>query len=161
MRPLKSAPGCPKAGWEWLGAVDLRDDKGLEFGDYQTCEYCHKEQIRFVHALSHPDWVSVIHVGRVCSDDLSGDPRASSTERRLRNRAQRRSNFPNLKSWKKSSKGNTWINYQNYHIVIVEFGKNQHRIRINGELGKIDFKDLRSAKLRAFDVVMNRLVKKL
>lgn len=43
----------------------------------------------------------------------------------------------------------------------MEFGKNQHRIRINGELGKIDFKDLRSAKLRAFDVVMNRLVKKL
>lgn len=157
-RALKYALGCPKKGWDWVGAVDLHDDEGLEFGDYETCEYCHKEQIRYVHTLSHPDWKYEIRVGRICSDELSGDPRAATTEKRLRNRSQRRANFPKLRSWRASAKGNLWIKYKDHHIVVME-REEAFRLSIDGELGKLYFKTEREAKLRAFDVVMYKLRK--
>lgn len=156
VRPLRSTPGCPKAGWKWLRAIDLHDDEGRQFGDYSQCEFCWKEQIRFVHYLSHPDWKSVIAVGRICANELSGDKSADDAEQRLRNRSQRRANFPKLKSWRTSAKGNHWIEYQGHHIVVIRW-KTKYRLRIDGELGKLDFEDQRSAKLRAFDVVMQRV----
>ena len=155
--PLKSTPGCPKTGWQWLRAVDLHEDEGRKFGDYAQCEYCWQEQIRFVHYLKHTDWKHTIKVGRICANELSGDKRADSSEQSLRNHAQRRSNFPALKGWKSSAKGNLWIEYQDHHIVIMRSASGKFRLRIDGVFGKLDFPDLRSAKLRAFDVVMRKI----
>ena len=156
-RFLKSTPGCPHSGWDWLGATDLHDDEGLEFGEYETCEFCGHEQIRFVHTLSHPDWMGEISVGRICANNLSGDPNVDVTEKRLRNRAQRRYKFPSLKSWKVSAKGNRWINYQGHHIVAIKWSSGQFRLRIDGELGTLDFPTVEEAERRAFDVVMQKV----
>ena len=156
-RPLKSTPGCPHSGWEWLGATDLHQDEGREFGDYEDCDFCWKEQIRYVHSLRHSDWKHVISVGRICANHLSGDQNVNITEKRLRNRAQRRLSFPKLKSWKISSRGNEWMNYQGHHIVLIHWSSGKTRLRIDGELGKLDFENAAKAKLRAFDVVMRRV----
>ncbi|MCB1100654.1 MAG: hypothetical protein KDN22_34145 [Verrucomicrobiae bacterium] len=154
---LKSTPGCPHKGWEWLGATDLHDDEGLEFGEYETCEFCGHEQIRYVHALRHCDWKEEIAVGRICANNLSGDPDIDITETRLRNRAQRRNNFPRLKSWKMSTRGNEWINYLGHHVVVICWSDGSFRLRIDGELGKLTFADVVAAKRRAFDVVIRRV----
>jgi len=156
---LKSAPGCPKTGWVWLRAIDLHDEEGRRLGDYEVCEFCGKEQIRFVHYLRHPLWHEVIAVGRICAGDLSGDPSADSEERKLRNLAQRRANFLKLKGWQVSSKGNPWISYQDHHIVLIRRPNRKFRLQIDGEFGKLTFPDERSAKLRAFDVVMRKIMK--
>ena len=156
-RPLKSTPGCPKVGWQWLRAIDLHDDEGREYGDYEQCEFCDKEQIRFVHYLRHPDWKDEIAVGRICADALSGDVRADSEERRLRNRAQRKTNFLKLKSWRTSAKGNYWIEYQEHHIIVVRCSNGKFKLRIDGVAGKLFFNDKTAAMGRAFDVVMKRV----
>jgi hypothetical protein len=137
--------------------TDLHDDEGREFGDYEDCEFCWQEQIRYVHALRHLDWKNVIYVGRICANNLSGNSEVNTTERRLRNRAQRRQNFAKLKSWKVSAKGNEWIRYQGHHIVLIVWSNGKYRLRIDGELGKIEFDTARDAKLKAFDVIMHRI----
>ncbi len=96
---LKSAPGCPKKGWAWLRAVDLHLEQGRKLGGYEVCQFCGKEQIRFVHSLRHKDWKDVIAAGRICASELTGTSEADSEERRLRNYALRRSNFLKLKGW--------------------------------------------------------------
>lgn len=155
--PLKSTPGCPKSGWQWLRAVDLHDEEGRRFGDYEICEFCGKEQIRFVHYLQHRDWKEAIAVGRICANSLAGDGRADSAEKELRNLAQRRANFLKLKSWKTSAKGNSWIEYQDHHIIVVKCRNGRFTLRINGQPGKLFFPDRRTAMLRAFDVIMQKV----
>ncbi|HEY5792666.1 MAG TPA: hypothetical protein VIS74_05165 [Chthoniobacterales bacterium] len=129
----------------------------ISFGDYEICEFCGKEQIRFVHYLQHPDWKDTIAVGRICASDLSGDPKADSAERRLRNLAKRRANFLKLKSWKTSAKGNVWIEYQDHHIIVIKCRNGKFTLRIDGEAGKLFFPDRHTAMLRAFDVVMRKI----
>ena len=155
--PLKSTPGCPKTGWEWVRVVDLHDDEGKEYGDYEECEYCTKEQIRYVHYLRHPDWKNTISVGCICASLLTGNGRAEEEEQRLRKLAQRRTNFLRLKSWRTSAKGNMWIEYQDHHIIIVRLSPVKYRLRIDGQLGKLTFSDKQRAMLRAFDVVMQKV----
>lgn len=149
--------GLVAVGWRWLRAIDLHDEEGREFGDYEQCEYCSKEQIRFVHYLSHPDWRDTIAVGRICASDLSGDPKADSEERRLRNRAQRKANFLKLKGWRTSAKGNYWIEYQDHHIIVVRCSNGKFKLRIDGVAGKLFFNDKILAMGRAFDVVIKRI----
>jgi hypothetical protein len=98
-----------------------------------------------------------IAVGRICADALSGDPRADSAERRLRNLAQRKANFLKLKSWRTSAKGNYWIEYQDRHVIVVRCSNGKFTLRIDGQAGKLFFKDKQTAMGRAFDVVMKRL----
>lgn len=157
MLPLKSTPGCPHRGWKWLGAVDLHDDEQREYGDYEDCEFCSKEQIRFVHSLMHPDWNDVIRVGRICANNLAESPKIDTEERRLRNRAQSRLAFPNLKGWKISAKGNEWIEFRGYHIVLVRWSSTKLRLTIDGEPGTLDYASVRETKLKSFEVVMKRL----
>ena len=54
-------PGVPHKGWTLVGFEDIKDDPDA---DYETCEMCGNERIRFVHILSHrkeddPDHVSL------------------------------------------------------------------------------------------------------
>ncbi len=155
--PLKSKPECPKTGWRWLRATDLQCDEGRTQGDYDTCEFCGKEQIRFVHVLAHHDWKDTIAVGRICANDLAGDPAIDATERKLRNLAQRRAAFTKLKGWQTSAKGNLWIEYQGHHIVVMRLPSGRCRLRIDGEFGKLTFANKERAQRRAFDVVQRKL----
>ena len=70
---------------------------------------------------------------------------------------QRRANFLKLKGWQKSVKGNPWISYQDHHIVLIRQRDRKFRLQIDNVFGKMVFPDERSAKLRAFDVVMRKI----
>ena len=45
-------PGVPHKGWTLVGFEDIKEDPDT---DYETCEMCGNERIRFIHILSHPD----------------------------------------------------------------------------------------------------------
>ena len=87
-------PGIPHKGWTLIGYEDIREDAlDDEDFEYETCEMCHNERIRYVHILTHPDYNGEIRVGCDCAckmtDDYVSHP---EHERQMRNRAARRNN---------------------------------------------------------------------
>lgn len=156
-RYLKNTPGCPQSNWTWAGCTDLKEDAGLEFDDYETCEFCGQESIRFVHSLEHPDWQSTIRVGRICAAryTMTSPQELAAEEAILRNRSQRRQRFPTHKSWKTSSKGNRYIEYCENHILIMKTPKG-YQVKIGNRWGDLRFPTEKDAMLRAFDVITKR-----
>ena len=54
----------PHKGWQYIGVEDLGEH--AEAGgliDYEQCEMCGNERIRYVHLLEHPDYNGEIRVG--------------------------------------------------------------------------------------------------
>ncbi|MFN9819301.1 MAG: hypothetical protein ACK56K_01195 [Akkermansiaceae bacterium] len=156
-RYLKTTPGCPQSNWTWLGCIDLKEDEGLEFDDYEECEFCGQESIRFVHSLKHTDWKNTIKVGRICAARYTRtSPRdLAAAEAVLKNRSQRRQRFPNHKSWKLSSKGNRYIEYSGSFVVVTK-KPDGYRLKIDERWGNIAFPTAKEAMLRAFDVITRK-----
>ena len=152
-RPLKSTPPYPQTGWHWLRAQDLHDTPGEKPRKNKRCEFCGQEKVRFVHYLSHPDCKRTLAVGRKCAKALSRDPRVETTEKYLHDRAPRKNEFIHHKGWRESAQGNFWIEYQGHHIVVVGYRLGQFKLRIDGVLGKLFFKNAVAAMGNAFDVV--------
>lgn len=148
--------GFPHKGWKWLGVRDARDDDGLSYEEYPSCEFCDQSQIRYVHILDHPSFPDTIEVGCDCAEQLTEDyANPKSRERDLRNRASRRANFPDRKAWKVSSNGNLWITYEDHHIIVIQSPKGIF-LRIDDKPGKINYGTIREAQLKAFDVIHKR-----
>lgn len=152
-------PGIPHKGWILVGCVDLGEDT---YGDneieYETCEMCHNERIRYVHILKHPDYPGEIRVGCDCACKMTEDyVTHPEDERKLRNRASRKRNFIK-QEWTKNLNGNWILRYKGDRITAIER---------NGEYGFVyhnhwvwDYKgrkihDLETLKLAAFDVFDN------
>ena len=156
-RLLKNTPGCPKANWTWHNCIDLKEDEGFEFDEYEDCEFCGQEKIRYVHELTHTDWPQVIRVGRICAARYTATSPAELErhEAILKNRSQRRQRFPKLKAWKTSTKGNSHIDYLDHHILVVRrqggFG-----LKIDSKWGTMTFPSERDAMFKAYDVVTKR-----
>lgn len=156
-RYLKNTPGCPQSNWTWVGCTDLKEDEGLEFDEYETCEFCGQESIRYVHSLEHPDWQSTIRVGRICAAryTMTSPAELAAAEAILKNRSQRRQRFPTHKSWKTSSKGNRYIEYSETHVVVMK-KPDGYRLKIGDRWGKLAFPTEKEAMLRAFDVIIHK-----
>jgi hypothetical protein len=149
--------GFPHKGWKWVGARDSRDNDGLSYEEYPCCEFCDKTQIRYVHILEHPNFPDSVEVGCECAEQLTEDySNPQSHEKDLRNRASRRTKFPDRKGWKVSEKGNPYINYEEHHIIVIQSPKGDCILRIDGKLGKIKYKSVKEAQLKAFDVIQQK-----
>ena len=64
--------GIPHKGWKEMGIEDLGED--LESGDdveYEQCEMCGQEKIRYVHILQHPNFNGELRVGCVPAEPAS------------------------------------------------------------------------------------------
>ena len=113
-------PGVPHKGWTEVGCIDIRedafDDEDIE---YEICEMCNNERIRYVHILRHPQFDGEIRVGCICACKMTGDSdTAPEQERKIRNRSARRRNF--LKQeWEKNYKGNYVLRYKGRHITAI------------------------------------------
>ncbi|MDB4793685.1 hypothetical protein OAG63_01480 [Methylacidiphilales bacterium] len=149
----KHIPDCPQTGWQWLRAVDSHDDPSVKPGKNKRCEFCKEEKLRFVHYIRHPDWNRTLAVGRKCARLLSGDPKVETSEKQLRDHAQRRMEFIHHKDWRELAQGNYWIEYQNHHIIVVRYHHGQFKLRINGVVGKLFFKNAVAAMGKAFDII--------
>ncbi len=148
--------GIPHIGWTLVRCIDLGENvSGDDEIEYETCEMCHNEKIRYVHVLTHPDFPGEIRVGCDCACKMTEDyVTHPENEKRLRNRASRKRNF--LKQeWTRNYNGNWILHYKGERITAIER---------NGGYGFVyhnrwvwDFKDqrirdLNTLKLAAFDV---------
>lgn len=148
-------PGIPHKGWTLVGCVDLGENV---FGDdeiqYEICEMCHNERIRFVHILTHPDYPGTIRVGCDCACKMTEDyVTHPEDERKLRNRTIRLRNF--LKQeWYRSRNGNLVLKYKGEFITAIEKNGRYscvfHNRWTNSYRG-IPIRDLDTLKLAAFD----------
>lgn len=148
-------PGIPHKGWTLVGCVDLGEGVyGDDEIEYETCEMCHNEKIRYVHILTHPNYPGEIHVGCDCACKMTEDYITHpEDERRLRNRANRRRNF--LKQeWTKNHNGNWVLRYKGDHITAIErngyYGFACHGKWVWYYRGR-RINDLQTLKLAAFD----------
>lgn len=137
--------------------MDSRDDNGLTCEEYEDCEFCGRERIRFVHLLKHEEWLNIIRVGCICAERLTEDYiNPAVRERKLRSvarkRETRRARFPDLNRWRISQSGNRWISYEGFHVILLRWGKSI-RLRIDGKLGTVLYPSERDAQLGAFDYI--------
>ena len=113
-------PGVPHKGWTLVGYEDIKEDADDDDFEYETCEMCHNERIRYVHILTHPDYDGEIRVGCDCACKMTDDYETQPEhERQMRNRAARRRNFLRQK-WVQNYKGNWVLRYKGQHITAIE-----------------------------------------
>jgi len=152
--PLNIIPSVPHKGWELDTVIDLNLDEGFVFGEYEDCEFCGQEQIRYVHLLSHADYSKTIRVGCICSERLTDDyVRPRRLERSLRNRASRRQAWLK-KKWKLSRKGNTYLKTKDgFHVGCFEAESGGFRAWIGPRRGRLVHPSIDAAKLAIFDAL--------
>ena len=110
-----SEPGVPHKGWTCVGVEDLEEPSAI-------CEMCETQEIRYVHAMTHPEYASELHVGCVCAEKMEDDyigPRLR--EKALRSAAGRKKRWLGRK-WKTSARGNSYINTDGFNITIYPNG---------------------------------------
>ena len=114
-----SSAGIPHKGWTCVDVIDLRaNGEQPEDTDYATCQMCGNEKIRFVHVMQHPGLIVDLEVGCVCAEKMTDDyvgPKRRETK--LRNRATRRIRWLK-RTWRKSAKGNSFLNLEGYNLVV-------------------------------------------
>lgn len=145
-------PGVRHKGWRCVDVVDLRADGGpADEADHATCEMCGHEKIRYVHVMEHPDVDDQLKVGCICAEKMSDDytgPKAR--EGRLRNRAVRRTRWLTRK-WKRSAKGNSFLNVEGYNLVVYPTRTNRWGYNIGSRFGPKTYPTRDEAKLALFD----------
>ena len=106
-----SRQDVPHKGWKFFDFEDLGDLVG-------TCEMCETQSIRYVHYMKHPDYGSVLLVGRVCAGHMEEDYRAAQErEKQAKSIADRRTRWMNAQ-WKQSEIGNSYINRNGFNVVL-------------------------------------------
>ena len=148
-------PGVPHKGWTLVDYIDIREDAVDDDFEYETCEMCHNERIRYVHILSHPDYEGEIRVGCDCACKMTEDyVTHPEHERQMKNRAARRNNF--LKQeWQKNSKGNWVLRYKGERITAIRRNGNYGFVYNNQWVWKYkgrQINDLQTLKLAAFEI---------
>ncbi len=145
-------PGVPHKGWMLVGFEDIKDNPSA---DYETCEMCGNEKIRFVHILAHPEYDGVMRVGCICAEKMTDDYITHREhENYMRKRAERRKNFIK-QQWYRNQNGNYVLNYKGDRITAIErngtFGFVFHNKWIWTYKGQ-RIRDLDTLKLAAFEV---------
>ena len=79
-----SVPGIPHRGWSCIDIEDLGSPEAV-------CEMCERQDIRYVHAMQHPDYPETLHCGCICAGHMEEDvERARRREASMKNAARRR-----------------------------------------------------------------------
>ncbi len=147
-----SEPGTPHKGWTCVDVDDLGEPS-------EICEMCEIQEIRYVHIMEHPDYPGDIRAGCVCAGHMEEDYLAPRVrERRIRNRAERRKKWLSRR-WRRSAKGNAYLNVQGYNITIYRRGDAWSGRILNRETGheiraRRHYPTEDAAKLAAFDGLM-------
>ena len=144
-----SQQAVPHKGWKFCGFTDLEDLVG-------TCEMCETQSIRYVHHMEHPDYGSVLGVGKVCAGHMEEDYRAAQErEKQAKSIADRRTRWMNAQ-WKESQQGNSYINRNGFNVVLYRSSDRwAYRIKerqAERSWSKSGFATEDAAKLAAFNL---------
>ena len=150
-------PGVPHKGWTCVDIEDLGEPAAV-------CEMCEAHEIRYVHHMTHAAYPQELGCGCVCAGHMEEDYEgARQREQVLRNATSRKKRWLTRK-WKRSAKGNPFINADGYNVVIYPTRRNAvppswgFRVenRANGKFiqSRKQYPSEDAAKLRAFDAIL-------
>lgn len=147
--------GVPHKGWIFVDCIDVKEDATDDDEiEYETCEMCQNEKIRYVHLLRHPDYLEMIRVGCVCAEKLTNNyetPR--NRENALRNRAMRKKNFMK-QEWYPNANGNLILKYKGECITAIQrYGQFRcvYQGRWTNDYHGRKITDLETLKMAAFE----------
>lgn len=144
----------PKYGWTCDFVEDLADDGGSK--DYADCWMCGREEIRYVHHLSHAKYADVIEVGCICAGKLTGDVQGSEArETKMKNRAARKAKWTK-RTWKSSANGNPRLNTDGMFITVFPKGS-RFSFCVDGQFSDKTYPTEDAAKTASFDPFWQRL----
>ena len=105
--------GAPLENWKCVDLIDT------EVNDFE-CELCGCECVRYVHVMRHDEYPEPLKVGCLCAGVMEGDVLAAKErDRKLKNRAKRKRNFPKRK-WKRAKSGSYYLRYRSRVVFINE-----------------------------------------
>lgn len=145
--------GVPHKGWVLMDVLDVREEGQSEGEtDYESCQMCGNEKIRFVHIVSHAEVVEDFRVGCICAEKMTSDYlNPKKREKELRNRASRRANWVK-KEWKVSRHNNYFIKIEGRLLIIFKDAKsNKYKVKIDEVYGIKTFQSVNEAKYAAFN----------
>lgn len=135
----------PRVGWTHCGWDDLGGLDG-------SCELCGNE-IRYVFAVYHPKW-GTMEVGEICCDHLTDTTLASNLMESQRRYLSRRRTFVSSSRWHTRSQFHHTIKHKRYIIeVLWTKTAGAYQLQIDGKCGKLKFREMLDAKIKAFDIV--------
>lgn len=153
-----SAEGVPHKGWRYVGMEDLGENTlPSEDVQYEHCQMCGRERIRYIHILEHRDFPEELRVGCVCASKLTDDyVNPQERERDLRNRSNRRQTFMRREWRYKEDTGNYTLRYKGEYITIMRSRFGGWGVIFKGE-SRWDYdghkiRDLATAKNVAFNL---------
>ena len=156
---LSKTPGVPHKGWNLHDVVDARDELGLKYGNYEDCQFCGQDQIRWIHILQHPDYPDMIEVGCDCAEKLTEDyVNPKRRENELRNRSSRRSRFPS-KQWKISANGNHHMKHEGRHLLAYKASNGKFKIKVGEKFYPKFYNSFDEAKMGIFDIIEPKQIK--
>lgn len=125
----------------------------MDDSDYESCEMCGNEKIRYVHLMEHADHPVVLRVGCICAGKMTGDyAGAREREKKLINRAKRRANWLKRK-WRASSRrGNPFLNVDGKNVGVHKVGI-RWGFWIDGQFSIKTYPTADDAKLALFDAL--------
>ena len=149
-------PDIPHKGWVCIGMEDLGEFAEPGDIEYESCEMCGKEKIRYVHIMEHESY-GIIRVGSSCASKMEDDyTNSRQRDDECKKRAARRSNFLN-RDWNRRTNGNYTLRYKGDNITIVKnkYGPGYGVIFQGTSIWEYKDRkrmDLNTAKIAAFDL---------
>ena len=146
----------PHKGWSCQGVEDLGADVFVgEEIEYESCQMCGQEKIRFVHIMEHNQYPDTLRVGCICAEKMSNDyiyPKQK--ERNLKNKALRRKKWL-TRTWRVSEKGNEYLNIRGYNIGVYKTKYGKWGWWVDQLFSRKDYNTKDEAKLKLFDYFQN------
>jgi hypothetical protein len=151
-----SQKDVPHLGWTCVDKFDAKEDGG----DMITCEMCETMDVRFVHVMENERYPEQLHCGCICAAHMSGELKAAQErDKRMRSRAQRRSNFYKRKGWRISPDGSPYIEIDGNQAIIIGSRDDGYHVCARGPhdqkhlSGKKHYASLPEAKKGCFDAI--------
>lgn len=114
-RKKLKAWNAPLENWR---CVELIDGEDADF----ACELCGYESVRYIYVMEHDAYFEKLYVGCICAGVMEGDMLAAKErDRKMKNRAKRKRNFPNRK-WKTARSGARYVKYRGQYVFINRIG---------------------------------------
>lgn len=133
----------PQFGWQLDGWDDLGDLIG-------NCELCGTD-LRYIHAVHHPDWGSMA-VGTDCCDHLTQSTTASEHHARHTKTIDMKKRFVGSKRWKSDAFGNLCIRQKGIDVKIEKINDSS-LISMNNIAGRERFPTALDAKIKVFETI--------
>lgn len=143
----------PHKGWILIDVIDIREEgQSEDETDYESCQMCGNEKIRYVHIINHVEVVEDFRVGCICAEKMTNDyVNPKKREKELRNRANRRTNWAK-KEWKISQQNNFYLKVDGHLLIIFkDVINNKYKVKIDEIYGKKTFENVKEAKYAAFN----------